>query len=314
MKHRALLVSLCLLLLCAVLFMTIGARGNWDFVLWFRGRKLLALLVVGTAVSTSTLLFQTISRNHILTPSIMGFDALFVFILTIAVFGLGSVGYNALPAELIFLINLSLMIAASMLLFGTLLGQQRADLMRLVLTGIIFGVLFRSITSLLTRLIDPNEFFTIQVNSFARFNHINVSLLTVALVLTSATLLGCWKLRRSMDVMALGHEIATSLGEPVARRQKQTLVLIAVLVSVSTAFVGPIAFLGLLVTSLARLVAPDESHTTLLPLAAAISGIVLVGGQTILERVLGLSTPLSVIIDFVGGLLFLTMLLRKGWS
>ncbi|MCP4818186.1 MAG: iron chelate uptake ABC transporter family permease subunit [Shimia sp.] len=314
MSIRPLWIATGLLLVCTILFMTLGAKGNWDFVLWFRGRKLAALLLVGAAVSTSTLLFQTVSRNHILTPSIMGFDALFVLILTLGVFFFGSAGVNHLPPEILFLINLTLLVLAAMLLFGTILGQHRADLMRLMLTGIIFGVLFRSLTSFVSRIIDPNEFTTIQVRSYARFNYIETSLLGIAAMLTIVVLILCWRLRRSLDVLSLGYELATGLGEPVKKRQLQALALISVLVAVSTALVGPVAFLGLLVVSLARLLAPNESHATLLPLAAVISGIILVGGQTILERALGLSTPLSVVIDFVGGLLFLVLLLRKGWA
>lgn len=311
MRSKATLVSCLILLLCCALFMTLGARGNWDFVLWFRGRKLAALLLVGVAISTSTLLFQTISRNHILTPSIMGFDALYSLILTLAVFTLGSVGFNNLPPEMTFVVNVLLLTAAALVLFGTLLGQHRADLMRMVLTGIIFGVLFRSLTAFVFRMIDPNEFATIQVNSYARFNYIDLKLLTAAAALSCVALAICWVLRRRLDVLSLGFEMATNLGEEVNKRQTQVLILIAVLVSVSTALVGPVAFLGLLVVSLARLVAPNERHATLIPLSGLIAGIVLVGGQTILERVLNLATPLSVVVDFVGGFVFLLLLLRK---
>ncbi|WP_294228280.1 iron chelate uptake ABC transporter family permease subunit [uncultured Shimia sp.] len=314
MRAKSLWICCLLLVVCCVLFMTLEARGNWDFVLWFRGRKLAALLLVGAAVSTATLLFQTISRNHILTPSIMGFDALFTLIVTLAVFTFGAAGYNHLPVEVVFFVNLALLIAAALILFGTLLGQYRVDLMRMVLTGIIFGILFRSLTSFIFRMIDPSEFATIQVNSYARFNYIDVNLLGLATVLTSVTLVFCWRMRRQLDVLGLGFEIATNLGEHVARRQKQALVLVAVLVAVSTALVGPVAFLGLLVVSIARLVAPNETHATLLPLSAVIAGIVLVGGQAILERGLGMSTPLAVVIDFVGGFVFLALLLRKGWT
>ncbi len=86
--------------------------------------------------------------------------------------------------------------------------------------------------------------------------------------------------------------------------------LVAVLVSVSTALVGPVAFLGLLVVSIAHLITPSPHHAVLLPSAGLISAIVLVGGQTVLERVLGLATPLSVVVDVLGGLLFLGLLLK----
>ncbi len=314
MRINPLIIGTLVLLGCCVLFMTLNSGGHWEFILKFRGRKLAALLLVGMSVSTATLLFQTISRNHILTPSIMGFDALYVLILTMSVFVIGSAGFNQLPSQVVFTLNLVLLIAASLALFGTLLGQHRADLMRMVLTGIIFGILFRSLTAFVNRMIDPNEFATIQVRSYARFNYIDVSLLTISVVLCTIALIACWRMRRQLDVVALGYETAVNLGENVKRRQTQVLILVAVLVSVSTALVGPVAFLGLLVVSLARLVAPNQTHATLLPLCALIAGIILVGGQTILEHILGLATPLSVVVDFVGGLVFLALVLRKGWT
>ncbi|MEP2758626.1 MAG: iron chelate uptake ABC transporter family permease subunit [Hyphomicrobiales bacterium] len=301
-----------LLLVCVICFMTIGALGNWEFVLHFRGKKLIALILVGVSVSTSTLAFQTITRNHILTPSIMGFDALYVLLLTFAVFTLGGMGYGALPPALVFVVNLVLMLVASLALFGTLLGQRQTDLMRMILTGIIFGVLFRSLTSFMQRMIDPNEFTSIQVASYASFNRVDTTLLWVSAILTCVALAVIWRLRHNLDVLSLGYETATNLGEPVFRRQLQVLFLVALLVAISTSLVGPVIFLGLLVVSIARAIAPNESHAVMLPLASGVAAIVLVGGQTILERVMGLSTPLVVVIDFVGGLVFLILILREG--
>ncbi len=64
--------------------------------------------------------------------------------------------------------------------------------------------------------------------------------------------------------------------------------------------------------ALARMLTPSFRHAVLLPSAILVSGIVLIGGQTVMERVLHLSTPLPVVIELVGGLLFLVLLLR--WS
>ena len=58
--------------------MTLGANGQWDFVLPFRGGKLAVMLLVAYAVAVSSVLFQTVTHNRILTPAIMGFDALYL--------------------------------------------------------------------------------------------------------------------------------------------------------------------------------------------------------------------------------------------
>lgn len=296
--------------LCLVGYLTLGAQGPWGFVLPYRGQKLAALVLVAVAVSTATVLFQTISFNRILTPSIMGFDALYVLLLTLALFLLGGQGFLALSAPAIFAVTGLAMVLAALALFGTLLGRTRGDLMRMILTGIIFGVLFRSLTGLMQRMIDPNEYAFIQVASFARFGQIDSALLWVAAPLTLAALGACWRMRRSLDVLSLGTATAISLGETPRRRQLQVLLLVAVLVAVSTALVGPMAFLGLLVVSLAHVLVPSPHHAVLLPAAGLVSVITLVGGQTVLERMLGHATPLSVVVDLLGGTVFLFLVLR----
>ena len=160
-------------------------------------------------------------------------------------------------------------------------------------------------------MIDPNEFAVIQVASFARFTQVETDLLALSTLITGGMLARIWVLRHRMDVLALGRTTAIILGAPPRRLEIEGLVLIAVLVSVSTALVGPVAFLGLLVVSDARLVTPVVAHRILLPASALIAGITLVGGQVLLERVFALSTPLSVVIDLVGGAVFLVLLLKR---
>lgn len=300
------------LVVVSVLFLTLGAKGSWSFTLWFRGQKLASLLLIGGAVSTATILFQTITHNRILTPSIMGFDALFLLILTMMIFGLGATGYVQLPKVTLFFINLTLLTLASVGLFALLLRDQTSDLMRMVLTGIILGVLFRSLVLLIQRLIDPSEFAVLQSASFARFNKVDADLLLVSAVLVGLAWLCLWRMRHRLDVFALGEVLPISLGADPKRGQLLVLMIISVLVSVSTALVGPVAFLGLLVSSMTYRLIPSWHHGHILPAAILIGGTTLVGGQLLLERVLQLDTPLAVVVECLGGLIFLFLILRKG--
>jgi iron complex transport system permease protein len=87
--------------------------------------------------------------------------------------------------------------------------------------------------------------------------------------------------------------------------------LVSVLVAVSTALVGPITFFGLLVASLAHSLVGTSRHRYVLPAAALLAIICLVGGQTLLERVFSFDTALSIIIEFVGGIVFIILVLRR---
>lgn len=146
-----------ILIATSALFLTWNAQGAWDFILPLRAKKLAALLLVAYAIGVSTLLFQTITNNPILTPSILGFDTLYIFLQTLLVASLGSFGYTQLPLMAKFSFEIIMMIGGSLLLFSLLLKQGGRDLARMILIGVIFGVLFRSLSSLLQRMIDPKN-------------------------------------------------------------------------------------------------------------------------------------------------------------
>ena len=293
------------------LFMTLNARGSWDFVLPFRGRKLWGLVLVAYSIAVSTVLFQTVTENRILTPAIMGFDFLYRFVQTALVFALGSFAYATLDPQLKFIGNVAVMMVLSMLLFRGLFGAGSRNLHLLVLAGIVFGVLFRSLAGLMQRMIDPNEFVVLQDTFFASFSGIDPSLLMISTVALGATSLLLVPLLGRLDVMLLGRDTATNLGVDHARTVQMVLAIVAVMVSVSTALVGPVLFFGLLVANLAYLAMPSYRHVLVLPAAVLLGVIGLVGGQTILEHVFKFDTALSIIIEFVGGITFLFLLLRR---
>ncbi len=294
------------------LFMTLGVAGSWSFALPFRAGKVATMLLVAYAVAVSTVLFQTATSNRILTPAIMGFDQLYVLIQTGLIFLLGSSTVAAADRRLIFAAEAGAMILFSLLLHWALFAGARRGLHMLVLAGVVTGVLFRSLAGFLQRVIDPNEFAFLQDRFFASFNNPHGGLLLVsALAVLGASLAGL-RAVRAWDVLALGRDTAVSLGIAHGREVTRILAIVAVLVSVSTALVGPITFLGLLVANLAYMVVPSFRHRHLLPAAFLIAATCLVGGQTVLERVLAFDTNLRVVIDFLGGLAFLALLMRRG--
>jgi iron complex transport system permease protein len=307
--RRLIGLVIALLVFCA-LFLGWGLAAPVAFILKLRVIKLLGLVIVGVAIGLSTVLFQTVTSNRILTPAIMGFDSLFLLMQTVVIFVLGGQAYLRLPDTLTFLAEVAIMVCAALALFAALLGKGRHDLHRMILTGIIFGLLFRSLTTFMQRIIDPSEFAIVQGAMFASFGAINKLDLAISVVLLAMSCVVVVRLGRRLDVMALGRGPAISLGLDYDRLRMQVLALIAVLVSVSTALVGPITFLGLLVASLAHSLMRSPQHALLLPAAGMIGALTLVGGQFLFERVLGLQSTLAVIIEFLGGLLFLLLVLK----
>ncbi|WP_178023217.1 iron chelate uptake ABC transporter family permease subunit [uncultured Paenibacillus sp.] len=315
MSHNAklwILVGIAVLL--AIVFMTIDAGGQWDYILPRRGKKLFAILLTGTAIAFSTVVFQTITNNRILTPSIIGLDSLYMLLQTVIVFLIGGTALTMMSKNLRFVMAVGLMVVFAMLLYRMLFRKEGRNIYHLLLIGIIFGTFFSSVTSFLQKLIDPNEFLVIQDKMFASFNNVHSDLLLISLAGVLLVALYFTRFAKYLDVLALGRDHAVNLGVGYEYVVKRMLVVVAILISISTALVGPITFLGLLVANVAYQFLNTYRHKTLVLGASLIGFIALVGGQLIVERVFTFSTSLSVIINFAGGVYFIYLLLKENKS
>lgn len=310
MKAKIGVMAIVAVALIAV-FMLIDAGGNWDYVLPRRAKKIIAILLTGCIIAFSTMVFQTITNNRILTPSIIGLDSLYMFIQTLVIFVFGSTHMTIMNKNVNFLISTGLMVLFAGVLYKFLFRREGQNIYFLLLIGLIFGTLFGSLSTFMQVLIDPNEFQVVQDKMFASFNNVNTDLLILSFVLVIAVALYFWRYVKYLDVLALGRDQAINLGIPYDFVVKRFLVVIAILVSIATALVGPITFLGLLVANLAHQYMKTYQHKFLLAGSALISVVALVGGLLIVERVFTFSTTLSVIVNFIGGVYFIYLLLKE---
>ncbi|MBO0420952.1 iron chelate uptake ABC transporter family permease subunit [Vagococcus fluvialis] len=290
------------------LFLTYHTYGNWEFALKLRGKKLLAFVIVGLLTSFSTISFQTISQNHFLTPSILGFDSLYVLIQTVLFFILGQ---SRQGDPKLFVFNIVIMVILSVLLFSTLLKKEKQDLFLLLMIGMILGTLFRSISTFLQVLMDPNEYDKLQGKLFASFSNVDVSLLTLVIPVVIILMILFFKVSAKLDVLHLGIEQATNLGIDVQKFRKYVLFLISLSVAIATALIGPITFLGFIVANVTYQWMNTYKHTYLFISGALLSILFLVAGQFLVEQVFHMNTTLSVVIEFSGSLYFVWKLLKE---
>lgn len=298
-------------MLASVLFLTWGLRAPQGFILSLRAPKLLSLALVGGSVGAATVLFQTVTANRLLTPGIVGFDALFVLLQTTLVLMLGGVGYAGLPQIPKFLIEAGCLAGIAILLFGWVLRRGAGDMTRLVLTGVIMGVLMRGLSGFMQRIMDPSEFAIVQQASFASFGTVDATQLAIATPVFLGALAAAMRLAPALDVAGLGRTTSQTLGVDHDRLVLVALGLISALVAVATALAGPVTFLGLLAASLGAALTRHHRHAVLLPAAAITGALILVAGQFLFERLLGLHSSLAVIVEFLGGLLFLALVLKR---
>ncbi|WP_433923780.1 iron chelate uptake ABC transporter family permease subunit [Paenibacillus taichungensis] len=318
MKYTANTWKFGILITAAVLligvFLVIQSGGNWDYILPRRGKKILAIVLTGACIAYSTAIFQTITNNRILTPGIMGLDSLYMLFQTFAVFVFGSTHISFVNKNLNFAVSVLLMTLFALLLHQFMFRRERGRNIYLLLVGLILGTLFQSMSSFMEVLIDPNEFLVLQGKMFASFNNVNTDLLIISMVAIILILLYAQKFTKYLDVLSLGKDHAVNLGVDYQYIVKRLLLVVMVLVSISTALVGPIMFLGLLVVNLAHQIFRSHRHKVLIWGSVIIAVVSLVGGQLIVERVFTFATTVSVIINFVGGVYFIYLLLKENKS
>lgn len=306
-----LILSVSILISC-LLFLTLEINsGSMEYALSKRIPKLMAIVVTGGCIGFSTIIFQTITDNRILTPSVMGIDSLYVAIQTVIIFAFGSSSVFVSNKRLNFLICVVFMVMGSLSLYKLVFKRESSNIMFLLLVGMICGTFFKSLSSFMQMVIDPNEYLVLQSKLFASFNNVNADVLLLSLVVILLIVPFVVDDIKYFDVMSLGKDQAINLGVDYDKLMKKSLIIISVLIAISTALVGTVAFLGLLVANVTREMMKTYKHNYLIVVSILVSIFALVFGQLVIERVLHLTTPVSVIIDMIGGIYFMYLLYKE---
>ncbi|MFA5543198.1 MAG: iron chelate uptake ABC transporter family permease subunit [Bacilli bacterium] len=296
-----------------MLFILLFGLTSKNFSFFFPRRldRVFAFVLVSFAISYSTISFQTMTSNRLLTPSIMGLDALYLFIQTVIVFFFGSGKIEMLNGINNYLLSIIIMIGFSLILFTLLFKKENNSIYFLLLVGMIMGSFFGGLSTFMQSILDPNEFLLVQGKMFASFNSINTELLIISFVIIAIVLLSTLTDYKKLDVLSLGKDQAVSLGIDYKKLVFKNLIAISILTSVATALVGPVTFLGLIIASLSSYVFKSYKHHIRIIGATLISLIFLGFAVIVIERVFNFQTTVSVIINLIGGLYFIFLILKE---
>ncbi len=309
---KSIFILSILTLVLVVAFLFIGVNNiNFKYALYRSIPKIYAMILTGGAIGFSSLIFQTVTNNRILTPSILGIDSLYVLLQTSVVFLLGSSSVIISDGNINFIITISAMLLFSSLIYKFIFKKSSKNIFTLLLVGVVCGTLFESLTTFMQVLIDPVEFQVVQDKMQASFNNVNTDLLFISSIVIIICMGYVYDYLKILDVMSLGREQAINLGVDYDRVMKKMLVVIVLLTSVATALVGPITFLGLLVVNISRQLISSYKHSMLGIATILISVIALIGGQLLVEQLMDFGVSVSVIINFIGGIYFIYLVMKE---
>lgn len=309
-KKIYILLSIAIFVILLFLFQGLN-ESNFKYNLYKRIPKVLAIILTGGAIAFSSIIFQTITNNRILTPSILGLDALYGFLQTLAVFIFGASSIVMTNHKVNFIITMTLMILSTLILYKIMFKNGKNNIFFLLLVGTVLGTLFKSLSTFMQVLIDPNEFEALQGKLFASFSNVNTDILLVVVIIMLLIFAFIYDDLKKLDVMLLGRDTSINLGIDYNKLSKKILLVVSVLVSISTALVGSITFLGLIVVNVSYEMFKTFKHSYLILGSMLISIIALVGGQFFVERILNYNSTVSIIINFIGGIYFIYLLLKE---
>src|SRR5699024_4031740 len=153
-----------------------------------------------------------------------------------------------------------------------------------------------------------------QDRMFASINNVNTDLVYLSVILILAVTLYFLRFLKYLDVLSLGRDHAINLGVPYNKVVRQLLIIVAILISIAIALIGPFTFLGLVVLNIASQFLNTYKHVYIILGSVFLSIIALLGGQFIVEKVFVFETTISLIINFIGGIYFIYLLLKENKS
>lgn len=289
----------------------VGTPGFWR-IAQHRATAVVVMALVAVAQAVATVSFQTVTNNRIITPSIMGFESLYRVVQTTTVYLFGVAGLVAIQGVGQFALQVLIMVGLAVVLYGWLLSGRYGNLQIMLLVGIVIGGGLGAIATFMQRLLTPSEFDVLAARLFGNVSNADPSYLPLAVPLVIAASALLWLRSRRLNVLALGPDAARSLGLDHRREQFLVLTLVAVLMATSTALVGPMTFLGFLVATLAYQFADTHDHRLIFPVAVLTAFSILAGAYFVMKNVFYAQGMVSILIEIVGGTVFLIVILRKG--
>lgn len=282
------------------------------YAMGLRIPRLAVILIAGFAISAAAIVFQTIIRNTIVTPCLLGMNSLYLLIHTAVVFFLGSGSLFAVNPVYAFAADVIVMGFVAGFIYYTIFQKTGGNVLYVLLIGTVLSTFFSSMQNSLTRIMDPNEYDALLNTLTASFTNVNAACIIPGALLLAAI---AWWLRKDLailDVISLGREQAVSLGVDYERTLRRLMVGVALYIAVATALVGPLSFLGLITANVARQLFTTYRHTWLIAGSASVGMLILTAGQFVVEHVMVYAVPVSVFVTIGGGIYFLYLVLTAG--
>ena len=292
----------------------------WTNIIWkSRLPQVLTAIVAGAGLAVSGLQMQTVFRNPLAGPSVLGISngsalgVAFVILLSgkiggVALSRLGYIGDAAISVA-------AIVGALAVMLLIVWIAQKVKGNVTLLIIGVMIGYLANAIIGVLKFLAPEEDVKSFVVWGLGSFSRVSGDEMILFVILMCVLIPLSFLLVKPMNILLLGDRYASNLGLNVQRARMLVIVSSGVLVAIVTAYCGPIMFIGLAVPHLARAIFRSSDHRVLMP-ATALCGAVLALVCNFIARMPGFegALPVNSVTALVGAPVIASVLFRRRQS
>ncbi len=287
---------------------------SWSYIIWnYRIPKAFTAILVGSGLALSGLLMQTLFRNPLAGPFVLGISA--GASLGAALLILGSALFSGIFLGMVN--DISLALASSIGSFLVLLAvmvvaAKVKDTMALLIIGLMFGSITTAVVSVLSYFSSAEKLQQYVYWSFGSIGNLSWNQLLLLLIIIAIGILISIFSIKPLNALLLGESYAKSLGVNMKRSRYSIIVATGLLAGGVTAFAGPIAFIGLAVPHLTRQIFNTTDHKVLVPAVLIYGAILMLICDTIAQMPNSASVlPINAITSIIGAPVVIWLLLRK---
>ena len=291
------------------------AKESWEtIILNFRLPKAITAVLVGSGLSICGLLMQTLFRNPLAGPFVLGISSgaslgVAILILGSSVFG----GFLLTNSVSTWSLPIAASLGAFLVLSAVIIAANKVrNTMSILIIGLMFGSLTSAVISVLAYFSEADQIQQYLFWSFGSLGNLSWNEILVFVTIYAIGILGTISVIKPLNSFLLGENYAKSLGINVKKSRNIILLITSILTGVITAFSGPIAFVGLAVPHIARMLFTSSNHKILLPAVAIIGAIVLLICDSIAQLPTSEFTlPINAITSLFGAPVVIWLLVRK---
>lgn len=294
-------------------------RASWEKIIWlFRLPKAITAVLAGAGLALSGLMMQTLFRNPLAGPSVLGINAGAGLGVALVVLSAASGGVGAKYIAGLGLTGKAGMVASAGLGAGLVLAailalaRRVGNVMTLLIIGILCGFAVNAAVSVLIHFSVAERIQAYISWTFGSFGSVTWNDLALFAPVIGLGLLGCQLIRKPLNGLLLGEDYARSMGLRIRTLRFAVIILTALLAGTTTAFCGPVAFIGLAVPHLGRVLLNSSDHGRLLP-ATALLGALTALAADLLAQLPGSDAvlPLNAVTALIGSPVIVWLILRR---